>query len=114
MSRGECIKPRATKRSERTLRGIVLVIALVALWPTVAWAGSIGVPLTDGTLTLHVAGGSATDSELVATGPGFFIAAASGPFFVPPGCSNCSPGSSFAARTSVFGAFVGEIGRAHV
>jgi len=62
MNASKCIKPHATKTSASTLRGIVLVIALVALWPTAAWARTIGVPLTDGTLTGLVRGGSASDS----------------------------------------------------
>jgi hypothetical protein len=105
MITGKCKKPDATNTSESTLRGIVLVIALAALWPTAAWAGTIGVPLTDGTLTLQVSGGSVNDSTLIATGPDFSFGAASGPFgFLPPRCGvsdNCSPGSSFAASTGV-------------
>jgi hypothetical protein len=107
------IKPHATKISASTLRGIVLVMALVAFWPTAAWADTIGVPLTDGTLKLPAQVGFSfdSDSRLVATGPDFSFGAFSGPFFAPPRCFSglCAPGSSFNANTSVFGAFSGGV-----
>jgi hypothetical protein len=97
---------------ESILRGIILGMALAALLSaTPTSADTVGIPLTGGTLTLQVAGGSSVDSHLTATGPDFSINAVSGPFFVPAGCAGgpCSPGSFFSAGTSVFGAIAGGV-----
>jgi len=100
-------------RAESILRGIILGMALAGLlWPTPTSAvDMVDIPLTEGTLTLQVAGGSSTNSRLIATGPNFSIAAGSGPLFVAAGCAGgvCSPGSFFSASTSVFGATAGGV-----
>jgi hypothetical protein len=99
-------------RAASILRGIILGMALAGvLWPTPTSADMVDIPLTEGTLTLQVAGGSSVDSHLIATGPDFSIGAASGPFFVAAGCAGglCSPGSFFSAGTSVFGAIAGGV-----
>src|SRR5262245_57458714 len=93
-----------TNTSESALRGLVLVIALVAVWSTASWAGNIGVPLTDGTLTLRMGPVVGfVDERLISTGPDFSIDAVSGFRFLPPSCGTCIPGSSFTASTSTGG-----------
>ncbi len=100
----------ATKTSESTLPGIVLVMALAALLlPVAAWADTM-VTLDEGMLTLQVSGGTSTDSRLTATGHDFAIGAISGPFgFIGPHCDPCVPGSSFQVGTSIFGAIGGGL-----
>ena len=100
----------ATKTSESTLRGIVLVLALAALlFPGAAWADTM-VTLQEGMLTLRVSGGTSTDSQLTAIGPDFALNAASGPLgFTGPHCDPCVPGSSFGIGTSIFGATTGSL-----
>ena len=113
MSTGKCIKPHATNTSARTLRGLVLVMALAALlFPVAAWAGTIGVPLTDGTLTLI--GGVFYDAPLTATGPEFTISAVSGvPAFCGPfgsqlGCATPAP-LDVSISTGALGVSIGRV-----
>lgn len=68
MSASKRIKPHATTRSESTLRGIVLVMAMAALlFPVAAWADTV--VLDSGTLTLDVRGTSTFRQTLSAFGP---------------------------------------------
>jgi hypothetical protein len=62
-------------------------MALVAFWPTAAWADTIGVPLTDGTLKLPAQVGFSfdSDSRLVATGPDFSFVLSQGHFLLHRG-----------------------------
>jgi len=57
----------ATKTSGSTLRGIVLVIALVALVFPVAASADTMVTLNEGMLTLQVSFGTSSDLRLTAT-----------------------------------------------
>jgi len=79
MSASKCIKPHAANRSES--RGIVLVIALAALFfPGATWADTV--VLDEGALTLKVGlglGGSSDGETLDASGPGFSIHLVGGP-----------------------------------
>ena len=107
MSTSKSIKLDATKTSERTLRGIVLVMALAALlFPVAAWADTI--LLESGTLTI-LTEMPAAGSILRASGPDFAITAISGLGSVLPQCNFCSPGDTFSTRTGIGGAEGGGI-----
>ena len=106
MSVSKCIKPHATNRSEHTLRGLVLVMALTSLlFPVAARADTVG--LDDGTLTLLVFSGQGDrpiGQTLEASGPGFSVALRAGgttgptcpsAFPQPP----CLPGSLYFTGT---------------
>src|SRR5262245_63749347 len=86
MSRGKCIKPRATKTAANTLPGLVLVLALAALlFPVATWADTV--LLDNGRVTLRVGpglGGRAAERFIEASGPGLSVdlqgAGSQGPF----------------------------------
>src|SRR5215472_10246305 len=96
MSRGKCIKPRATKRSESTLRGLVLVLVLAALLvPVAGWADIIPIQLTSGTLTLTgiTPTGFWTHQALDVFAPDLAVHFTTGLGALGPGrCEPCFPG----------------------
>ena len=91
---------------------LTLLLALLLLSAAPAAATTfIDVPLTQGTIAVHLSLGTAVDSTLGATGPDFVIGLASGPIGVTlPGCvALCTPGATFSPGMNVFGAIAGEV-----
>jgi hypothetical protein len=95
MSASKCIKPHATNRSESTLRGIVLVMALAALlFPGATWADTV--VLDDGAVTLRYGGfhPAVIGTTIEATGPGTTINLVTGLGALGGSCGLCFPGTT--------------------